>query len=73
MILIPTYYVLVSITWRKWTCYTSHYQNQVSAIETYTRDVFIFVQKDLYLSKTNISSNCKEKIRKTTLQDRRQN
>jgi len=26
MILIPMYYVLESITWRKCTCYTSHYQ-----------------------------------------------
>jgi hypothetical protein len=58
------YYVVVSITWRHRTCYFSHCQaihaDQVSAVKIFGRDVCIFVPKNLYCSKINISHKCKE-------------
>ena len=54
MILIPMYYVLVSITWRKRTCYTRLYTRIKFCHQNLQKGgVCTFVHKDIYLSKIN--------------------
>jgi len=44
------YYVLVGITWRNWTCYNKHYQDEVFSTDIYGRHVCIFLLLKTYIS-----------------------